>query len=241
MAKTFVEQVITRFGTPLEIHTDQGREFEAGLFRGVCRLLGIHKTRTTPFHPQSDGMVERFNRTVKAMLSMFVAENQDDWDEHLPYVMMAYRSSQHDATKFTPNMLMLGREVGLPLDVVVRSPEEQTETTEALDYVDGLRGRIARAHEFPRRHLRKAQSYQKQQYDHRAQGAGFELGQAVWLFTPKKKVGRTPKLQRWWDGPFAVLQRINDVTYKVQRTAREKSQIVHRNQLKCYRGDVQLG
>ena len=75
---------------PLEIHTDQGREFEAGLFRGVCRLLGIHKT---PFHPQSDGMVERFNRTVNAMLSMFVAENQDDWDEHLPYVMMAYRSS----------------------------------------------------------------------------------------------------------------------------------------------------
>ena len=118
VARTLVEQVITRFGTPLEIHTDQGREFEAGLFRGVCRLLGIHKTRTTPFHPQSDGMVERFNRTVKAMLSMFVAENQDDWDEHLPYVMMAYRSSQHDGTKLTPNMLMLGRDVGLPLDVV---------------------------------------------------------------------------------------------------------------------------
>ena len=111
-------------------------------------------------------MVERFNRTVKAMLSMFVAENQDDWDEHLPYVMMAYRSSQHDATKFTPNMHMLGREVGLPLDVVVGSPEKQTETTEALDYVDGLRGRLARAHEFARRHLRKAQSYQKQQYNH---------------------------------------------------------------------------
>ena len=61
VARTLVEQVITRFGTPLEIHTDQGREFEGGLFQGVCRLLGIQKTRTMPFHPQSDGMVERFN------------------------------------------------------------------------------------------------------------------------------------------------------------------------------------
>ena len=68
VARTLVEQVITRFGTPLEIHTDQGREIEAGLFQGVCQLLGIQKTQTTPFHPQSDGMVERFNRTVTTML-----------------------------------------------------------------------------------------------------------------------------------------------------------------------------
>ena len=168
VAKTLVEQVVTRFGTPLEIHTDQGREFEAGLFRRVCRLLGIRKTRTTPFHPQSDGMVERFNRTVKTMLSMFVAENQNDWDEHLPYVLMAYRSSQHESTKFTPNMLMLGREVALPLDVVVGSPEERSETTGAPDYVDRLRARRTRAHEFARRRLRQTQNYQKRQYDRRA-------------------------------------------------------------------------
>ena len=102
------------------------------------------------------------------MLSMFVAENQDDWDEHLPYVMMAYRSSQYDVTKFTPNMLMLGREVALPLDVVVGSPEERSETTGAPDYVDGLRARLTRAHEFARRRLRQTQNYQKRQYDRRA-------------------------------------------------------------------------
>ena len=115
--------------------------------------------------------------------------------------MMAYRSSQHNATKFTPNMLMLGREVGLPLDVIVGSPEERTRTTGALDYVDGLRERLARAHEFARQHLRKAQSYQKQQYDRRAQGAGFEPGQAVWLFTPKKKVGHTRSCNDGGRGP----------------------------------------
>ena len=73
------------------------------------------------------------------MLSIFVAENQDDWDKHLSYVMMAYQSSQHDVTEFTPNILILGLDEGLPLDVVIGSPEDRTETTGGLDYVEGLR------------------------------------------------------------------------------------------------------
>ena len=87
----------------------------------------------------------------------------------------------------------------------------------------------------------RAQKYQKQQYDRRARDDAFEPGQAVWLYTPRKKVGRTPKLQRWWEGPFAVLRRVSDVTYRVQRTARAKPKIVHRNRLKRYSGDAQLG
>ncbi|XP_022088652.1 uncharacterized protein LOC110978178 [Acanthaster planci] len=236
VTQTLVEQVITHFGTPLEIHTDQGREFEAGFFQGVRQLLGIQKTRTMPFHPQSDGMVECFNRTVKTILSMFVDENQKNWDKHLPYVTMAYRSSQHDSTL---NMLMLGREVGLPLDVVVGSPEGQPEALEVHEYVDGLRMRIERSHEFARRHLQRIQRYQKWQYDRRAQGAGFEPEQAAWLYNPAKKVGRAPKLQRYWKGPFAVLDCI-DVTYMIQKSTRAKPPIVH-YWLKTYLGVVDLG
>ena len=71
------------------IHSDQGREFENKVMQELCLLCGSHKTRTTPYHPESDGLVERFNRT----LLMFVGENRDDWDDLLPAVMMAYRSS----------------------------------------------------------------------------------------------------------------------------------------------------
>ncbi|XP_038060519.1 uncharacterized protein LOC119731418 [Patiria miniata] len=188
VAKVLVEQVITRFGAPLEIHTDQGREFEAELFQGTCKLLGVQKTRTTPFYPQSDGMVERFNRTVKTMLSLFVHENQDDWDEHLPYVMMAYRSSQHDSTKFTPNMLM----------------------------------------------LRSAASVGP------GESASYKPGQPVWMYTPSKKVGRTPKLQCWWDGPFVVTQKIDDVTFRVQESPLAKAKVVHSNRLKPYLGDAEV-
>lgn len=105
-----VEEVITRLGVPDTIHSDQGRQYESELFQETCKLLDIQKTHTTPYHPQSDGMVERFNRTLTTMLSAFVNEHHSDWDVHLPYVMMAYRSSIQETTGMTPNMLMLGRE-----------------------------------------------------------------------------------------------------------------------------------
>ncbi|PIK38531.1 hypothetical protein BSL78_24624 [Apostichopus japonicus] len=116
VATLLVEEFICRFGVPEELHTDQGRQFESELFQHMCRMLDIGKTRTTPFHPQSDGMVERFNRTLEAMLSTVVSRNQKDWDTWLPYTMMAYRSAQHESTGFSPAELMFGRSIGLPLD-----------------------------------------------------------------------------------------------------------------------------
>ena len=96
VAKIIVEEVIVRFGVPCFIQRDQGRQFESNLFKEMCVLLGIEKTRTTPYHPKSDGMVERFNRALEAMLSAYVSDHQRDWDSHLPYVMMAYRSAKHE-------------------------------------------------------------------------------------------------------------------------------------------------
>ena len=94
----FVTQFVCRFGVPQKIHTDQGREFESDLFVQVCKLLGGEKTRMVPYHPQGDGMIERFNRTLLAMLSAVVNEQQDDWDDHLPYVLAAYRSAVQETT-----------------------------------------------------------------------------------------------------------------------------------------------
>ena len=94
VAKLLVEDVIVIFGTPYVIHTDQGVQFESHLFQEVYRLLQIQKTRTTPYHPQSDGMVERNNRTILTMLTAFVNEHQSDWDEHIPYISMAYRAAE---------------------------------------------------------------------------------------------------------------------------------------------------
>ena len=101
-------QVVCLFGMPSVIHSDQGREFENKIMQELRILCGSHKTRTTPYHPESDGMVERFNRTLPMMLAMFAGKNRDDWDDLLLAVMMAYRSSVHESTGFSPYRLMFG-------------------------------------------------------------------------------------------------------------------------------------
>ncbi|CAG2205381.1 unnamed protein product [Mytilus edulis] len=122
VVKIIVEEVIARFGVPSWIHSDQGRQYESRLFQEVCKVLDIKKTRTTPYHPQSDGMVERFNKTLATMLSAYVQEHQRDWDKYIPFVMMAYRASEHDTTGQTPNRLMFGRESTTPLDILYEMP-----------------------------------------------------------------------------------------------------------------------
>ena len=95
VVELLVQDFIGRFGVPLLIHTDQGWNFESALFTEMCKLLGITKTRTTPYHPQSDGMAERFNRTLESMLSKFADDNQRDWDQHIPMLFMSYRSIRY--------------------------------------------------------------------------------------------------------------------------------------------------
>ena len=126
-ASTAVESVVTKFicvfGVPLQINTDRGRNFESKRFQEICRLLGLNKTRTTPLHPQSDGLVERANRTLANMLSKFMSEKQKDWDTYLPYLLMAYRSSVHSTTGHPQNKLVFGRDVSLPVDLMLGRPE----------------------------------------------------------------------------------------------------------------------
>ena len=88
----FFQHIVCRFGVPSVIHSEQGREFENKGMQELCLLCGEHTTRTTPYNPESDGLVERFNITLLMMLAMFAGENRDDWDDLLPAVMMAVQA-----------------------------------------------------------------------------------------------------------------------------------------------------
>ena len=93
----------------MEIHSDQGRNFESALFKEVLKLLQIKKTRTTAYRPKSYGLIERFNSTLGRMIKKFVDHNKSYWDKHLNLHLGAYRSTIHPATGYTTNMLMFGR------------------------------------------------------------------------------------------------------------------------------------
>ena len=88
--------MFSRFGAAESIHSGQGRNFESCVFTTVCERLGMQKTHTTHLHPQSDGLVERFNKTLGQQLAIISAKHQHDWDKHLAMVLMAYHSPVQD-------------------------------------------------------------------------------------------------------------------------------------------------
>ena len=118
VAEIIVREAVSRFGVLFIIHSDQGRQYESQLFSETCKVQHIKKTRTTPYHPQSDGMAEQFNKTLVRTLKSYINNPQSDWDEHLQFLTLAYRSVEHDTTGY----LMLGREVSTPLDIMFEIP-----------------------------------------------------------------------------------------------------------------------
>ena len=145
MATKLVEEFVARFGVPLELHSDQGREFESAVFGEMCSLLGVKKTRTSPYHPRSDGI----NRTIEVMLRVWVDQSQTDRDEHLVLLAMAYRSSEHETTKETLNAMMLGREVRMPVDLLVE-PIPVNVPTATTAYAQNLQDKLVTAYEIAR-------------------------------------------------------------------------------------------
>ncbi|KAJ8359662.1 hypothetical protein SKAU_G00161870 [Synaphobranchus kaupii] len=179
-AERLVEEMFTRFGAPAELHSDQGRNFESQLMAEVCKRLGVTKTRTTPLHPQSDGLVERFNRTLATQLAILASQHQRDWDRHLPLVLWAYRSAVQESSQLTPAALMFGRELRTPVDLVFGAPPEPEEPSRTREeYYHRLRNRLLVAHDFARKAQASAGVKQKRWYDTRCRGRAFAAGEQV--------------------------------------------------------------
>ncbi|KAJ8703953.1 hypothetical protein PYW07_013247 [Mythimna separata] len=234
VAKKVVEEVVCRYGAPLEIHSDQGRNFESTLFQEMCTLLGIYKTRTTPAHPQSDGMVERFNQTLENHLAKVVDDHQKDWDRYIPLFLMSYRSAVHDSTGHTPARVNFGREMRLPVDIITGVPPDKTKPV--TDFVSDLQDQLDEVHKRVRENSLHTSVKMKTRYDRNANAKGFEEGALVWLHNPLRRKGKSPKLQARWEGPYTVIKRINDVTYRIKKGLRGKPKVVHVDRLAPYHG-----
>ena len=166
------------------------------------------------------------------MITMYVKEDQTDWDQHLPYVMMAYRASEHASTKTTPNQLMFGREALIPLDLLAGKIPGETGSVD--QYTEQLHHNLRVAFEKARVHTKAAQEQQKRLYDTRQMGKPFCKGDLVWLYTYRKKRGRSPKFQAFWKGPFKVIQKLSDANYRIRNKRGGRPQVVHFDCLKPY-------
>ena len=234
-ANVLVNEFFARFGIPLSVHSDQGRCFESELFSSMCSLLGIRHTRTSPYRPACNGLVERFNSTMVQMIKAYLEGKQSNWDLNLGCLEGAYRSSVHESTKYSPNQLMLGRELRKPANLVFGDPPRQ-EMESLGQYSQQLKDDLQEAHRITREHLKQAFQRQKDNYDVKLLVNKYKLGDAVWFLDESRKLHRCPKLQNIWQGPYLVIKKKSDLNYEIQINCKGKRKVVHHNKLKPYPG-----
>ena len=228
-----VDEIFTRHGAPHTLLTDRGSNFLSSLVKEVCRLMNTKKLNTTAYHPQTDGLVERFNSTFAESLSMFVNSQQTDWDFYIPSVLFAYRVSPCVATGDSPFYLLYGREPRLPPDVSLLPPTEVSANVE--EHRKRIVPQIETAQSLTRSNIARAQQLMKLQYDKNAVDAPFEVGQRVWVYSPKPKKGLSKKLRHLWHGPYRICRKLSPVHYQL-RTCDNRlvATTVHANRMKHF-------
>jgi hypothetical protein len=218
---------ICRFGSPLQLNSDQGRQFIAGMFHSMCDLLGVKKTRSSPRHPACNGLVERYNGTVVGLIRAYMKGQQNEWDKNLCCIEEACKSTPSESTGFSANMLMLGREVRMPIDLIFPNPKFKNDIC------------IGKAHQLTRKHLKTSAFRKKENYDVRISFHTYKIGDIVWLLDETRAVGRCHKLQDLWKGPYIISRKHSDLDYEIQISGRGNKTVVHHDKLKqCH---YQLG
>ncbi len=222
--------MISRVGIPKEILTDQGTAFMSRTIRELYELLGIKPVRTSVYHPQTDGLVERFNRTLKTMIRKFVHEDAKNWDKWLEPLLFAVREVPQASTGFSPFELLYGRQPRGVLDVLRETWEEgPSESKNEIQHVLDLRTKLHTLGQLSMENLLQAQDKQSRLYNRGTRLRKFAPGDKVLVLLPTS----SSKLLAKWQGPFEVTRRVGDLNYEVVRTDRSGArQIYHLNLLK---------
>ena len=130
VAKILVREWFTKYGVPQRLHSDQGRNFESLVIQELCKLYGIRKSRTTPYHPEGNGITERYNRTLHNLLVTLPPQQKRRWPEYLQELCFAYNATPHSSTGYSPFYLLFGHNVNLPVDQLLGTEQFDTEDDE---------------------------------------------------------------------------------------------------------------
>ncbi|CAJ0964630.1 unnamed protein product [Ranitomeya imitator] len=222
--------VFSRTGLPKEILTDQGTPFMSKVMRELCKALKISQLRTSVYHPQSDGLVERFNKTLKSMLRKAIEKDGRDWDCLLPYLMFSIREVPQASTGFSPFELLYGRHPRGLLDIAKETWEaEVTPHRSVIEHVALMQQRIAKVMPIVKEHLLQAQEAQARVYNRSARVRQFNPGDRVLVLVPTVE----SKFLAKWQGPYEVVEKLGEVNYKIHQPGRRKPfQVYHVNLIK---------
>ena len=231
VASVFVDEFVSRFGCPERVHSDQGGCFVSELLEIACKRLGIERSTISSAHPSGNGIVERTNRTVLAMLSKFLNDDAHNrWDEHIPLLMLAYRAQASKTTGYSPYKLLLGREPRLPVEMELEIPPSSARATSTAEYFDRLRESLRVFHEAALRRSDSRHGTNKRAYDQRINELEFEVGETVLLHRAVVPRGQYYKFLRPYKRAVIISQ-LGPLNYRVRPEGARKTITVHHNRL----------
>uniref|UniRef100_A0A8C5E4S7 Gypsy retrotransposon integrase-like protein 1 n=1 Tax=Gouania willdenowi TaxID=441366 RepID=A0A8C5E4S7_GOUWI len=236
-AKTAAEKIfgdfVLRFGFPTRLHHDQGKEFENKLFAKLEEYSGVRGSRTTPYHPQGNGQVERFNRTLLTMLRSLPETAKADWKASLTKVVHAYNCTRSEATGYAPYFLLFGRHPRLPIDLMFGLTVEN-QSPSHTEYAEKWRSRMTEAYQLASTTARKAGNRSKTLYDKKVQGAELYPGCRVLVRNLNEKGGPGKLRSFWEDQVYVVTQRKHhdSPVYELKpENGKGRVRVIHRNLL----------
>ena len=206
VSKFLLESVFLKHGFPKQLISDRGTQFLSQIVENLLKQLSVKHTPTTSYHPQCNGLCERFNKTLCDILSKYVNENQNNWDVLIPYALFAYNTAKQDSTNETPFRLVYGRDPILPIDNTLNLPNNNKEIRNSIDKIrKEVKDRLERSN-----------IEQSIHYDKKRRSYEYAIGDLVLVYMPTREVGKSTKLLSRWVGPFSVLKKTSPVNYQLK-------------------------
>ena len=232
-ARILWDNFICHYGFPEKFISDQGRNFESDLIKELCKIAGVKKVHTTPYHPQGNGQCERFNSTLCNMLGTLSEEEKSDWKSYLGCMTHAYNCTKHASTTYSPYYLMFGRHPRLPIDVEfgLNKPNCGDNSSKSR-YIQKLRRRLNYAFQKASKYSDQQASKYKKSYDKSAKGPQLHENDLVLVKIVAHK-GRHKLQDRWEPEEYVVIEQpiAGTPVYKVKPVNGDNVRTLHRNLL----------
>ncbi|KAG1046854.1 hypothetical protein G6F43_010677 [Rhizopus delemar] len=203
VAQVLLFEVVLKIGLPERLITDNGANFISDAMKSVCQRLGIKRSLTSVESPQTDGLVERMNRTLKVSLAMVVNNEPQIWDEYLQFVTFAYNTAKQASSGYSPFNVLYGREVILPLNNELRINPKTYETEPWVNYLNKY---IPILHGKAITNIKRAQEAQKKFYD---KGTTIKRDYKVGDLIARKNLEKSSFPKERWTGPWVITKTNN--------------------------------
>ncbi|OMJ26577.1 Retrovirus-related Pol polyprotein from transposon [Smittium culicis] len=231
--KAIEDKIIFNHGCPKKLLSDNASYFKSELFTSFCRRYGIKHLFSSPYHPETNGTTERFNRTIKSMIKVYIEKNQNEWDKLLNSHLLAYRTAKHETLGISPFESLYGREARLPADALM--PDNISSETNSLEYERLLKAKLEPIRKIIIHNDKINKAKSEDRYNRRHRAVEYKVGDKVLI---KRKIqsdkNNSLTLSTNYIGPFIIKKKIGRVSYLIEDEKKKRRITSHIQRMKYF-------